>query len=1042
MDREHRVAAEPGKLDSTAPAADDLAAALNAVLGEMRAGKYLDAKILCRQLLETNPENPEILHLMALVCFNAQQFDHAVEWASRALRNDAKPAYLTTLGIALLNLERREDAVRVFDKAVQLKPDDAGLWSNLAHALIEAGHVSDALLCLARAHQLDPQNPKIRNDLGHGFMLLGRHEEALTWFDRALESRPDSVETLNNKAFSLTRLHRFDEAFAVYAHSKAVAPGNAATDFNVALLQMLTGSFAAGWLGREARLRLPSAAPYPDLQQPRWFGDQDIAGKTILLYADEGIGDSIQFIRYVPMVAARGARVVLAVEEALRALLASLPGVAECVAKEATLPAFDLQCPISSLPLVFNATLETIPVASSYLPRPPQDRVRAWEARLGPHARLRVGLVWSGNPRHVNDRDRSVSLRSILPFLDADASFFSLQKDLRPDDKATLAESRIIDWTPQLADFAETAALVSCLDLVISVDTSVAHLAAALGRPTWILLPYTPDYRWLLGRDDSPWYPTARLFRQSESCDYGSVVERVCAELQATAGKWCIKALDQPADAMLWWQKGNALVEAGRNADALVCFEQAIRLDPCHGDAHYKAGHLLHSAGRLDEALVLLTRSAELQSDHVPTWQLRAVVFNALNRFEEAIADDERAIRLDPANADVYCNMGNALKSLGRLDTALSCYDRSLRIRSTIAGAANRANCLTELGRFEDAIAASRAALTIDPNHPALVWNLSLLQMLVGDFDAGWRGREARWKIPEIAAGYPRLATPMWVGQELIAGKTIAVCQGEGLGDAIQFARYIPLLAKRGARVILVVDQPLVPLLSVLPGVSLCLAKKHGLVVPPFDFHIAIDSLPLAFGTRLDNIPAKPYLPPADAARVKAWEARLGPHERLRVGLVWSGNPNLKNDRNRSMSFRMLSRILDVDATFVSVQKNPRAADAEALRERSDVIDLTAHLADFAETAALVSCLDLVIAVDTSVAHLAAALGRPTWILLPYVGEWRWLLGRDDSPWYPSVHLFRQDESRDYASVVERVRAALAELAAACSTAREDHPKD
>ena len=282
----------------------------------------------------------------------------------------------------------------------------------------------------------------------------------------------------------------------------------------------------------------------------------------------------------------------------------------------------------------------------------------------------------------------------------------------------------------------------------------------------------------------------------------------------------------------------------------------------------------------------------------------------------------------------------------------------------------------------------------------------------------------------------------MWVGQELIAGKTIAVCQGEGLGDAIQFARYIPLLAERGARVILVVDQPLVPLLSVLPGVSLCLAKKHGLVVPPFDFHIAIDSLPLAFGTRLDNIPAKPYLPPADAARVKAWEARLGPHERLRVGLVWSGNPNLKNDRNRSMSFRMLSRILDVDATFVSVQKNPRAADAEALRERSDVIDLTAHLTDFAETAALVSCLDLVIAVDTSVAHLAAALGRPTWILLPYVGEWRWLLGRDDSPWYPSVHLFRQDESRDYASVVERVRAALAELAAACSTAREDHPKD
>ncbi len=539
MDREHPVSAEQGKLDSIVPVADDVAAVLNAVLGEMRAGRYLEAQILCRQLLERTPDNPEILHLMALVCFNAKQFDHAVEWVARALRIDAKPAYLTTLGTALLNLARRDDAVRVFDKAVQLKPDDATLWSNLAHALTEAGHVSDAMLCLARAHQLEPQSPKIRNDLGHGFMLLGRHEEALSWFDRALEIRPDSVETLNNKAFALTRLHRFDEALAVYARSKAAGPDNAATDFNIALLQMLTGSFNAGWLGREARFRLPSPAPYPDFREPRWFGDQDVAGKTILLYADEGLGDSIQFVRYVPMVAARGARIVLAVEEVLRSLLAPLPGVAECVAKSAALPAFDLHCPISSLPLVFNTTRETIPAAASYLPQAPHDRVRTWEDRLGPHDTLRVGLVWSCNPQHINDRDRSIRLRQLLPLLDVGATFLSLQKEPRPEDKVTLAGTRIIDWTTELTDFAETAALISCLDLVISVDTSVAHLAAALGCPTWILLPYTPDYRWLLNRDDSPWYPSVHLFRQTESRDYGEVVARVrtaLGELAAACG--------------------------------------------------------------------------------------------------------------------------------------------------------------------------------------------------------------------------------------------------------------------------------------------------------------------------------------------------------------------------------------------------------------------------------------------------------------------------------------------------------------------------
>jgi hypothetical protein len=198
------------------------------------------------------------------------------------------------------------------------------------------------------------------------------------------------------------------------------------------------------------------------------------------------------------------------------------------------LPPFDLHCPLSSLPLAFGTRLDTIPSALSYLPRPPAARIQAWETRLGPHLKLRVGLVWSGNPAHGNDRNRSIPLRMLTGILGIDATFVSLQKDPRPDDQATLRErSDIVDLTADLTDFVETAALVCCLDLVITVDTSVAHLSAALGCPTWILLPYTPDYRWLLDRDDSPWYPTARLFRQSVSRDYGEVLDRVRTELAA-----------------------------------------------------------------------------------------------------------------------------------------------------------------------------------------------------------------------------------------------------------------------------------------------------------------------------------------------------------------------------------------------------------------------------------------------------------------------------------------------------------------------------
>jgi hypothetical protein len=230
-------------------------------------------------------------------------------------------------------------------------------------------------------------------------------------------------------------------------------------------------------------------------------------------------------------VAARGARIILAVERPLVALLAEFPGVSQCVAFSDELPAFDTHCPIGTLPMVFGTRLDSIPAEVSYLPSPDEARIRAWDERLGPHDKLRIGLVWSGNPNHRNDYSRSTSLRVLSRILDVDATFVSLQKDPRAPDKAELDKTDIIDWTGEFKDLADTAALVKCLDLVISVDTSVAHLAAALGRPTWILLPWTPDYRWLLGRDDSPWYPTVRLFRQSETRDYASVIDRVRLEL-------------------------------------------------------------------------------------------------------------------------------------------------------------------------------------------------------------------------------------------------------------------------------------------------------------------------------------------------------------------------------------------------------------------------------------------------------------------------------------------------------------------------------
>ena len=544
---------------------------------------------------------------MGLLSLQAKQFDAAIEWVDRANRADTKTDYLASLGTALEQQGFHEQALRAFNKAVRIRPDDAELWTRVANVLVLLQRPDDAMLHYEHALKLDPrywyaaynyavlllqwgrfeealvrfnlcdelqpnhaatlnkrsealyrlhrfeearsdsrqalalaQDPTsadLCNEIGVTQQKLYRHEQkALEWFDRALDLRPDFVSALINKAYTLGEMHRFDEALMVYRHVKSIDPENAEADWNVALLQLLNGDFQAGWAGREARWKVSSlhgTANYPKFPQPMWVGDENIEGKTILVCADEGLGDTIQFVRYAPMLTALGARVILFPQESLYPLLSGLPGVSQCLPNmDGGLPPFDMHCPVTSLPLAFRTTLETIPAPTSYLPTLAEDRRQVWEDRLGRHDRLRVGLVWSGNPKHGNDHNRSIPLSQLSSILDADATFVSLQKDLRSVDSAILtARTDIVDLTAHLTDFMETAALISCLDLVITVDTSVAHLAGTLGCPTWILLPYKPDFRWLLGRDDSPWYPSLRLFRQTETRDYASVLDRVKAEL-------------------------------------------------------------------------------------------------------------------------------------------------------------------------------------------------------------------------------------------------------------------------------------------------------------------------------------------------------------------------------------------------------------------------------------------------------------------------------------------------------------------------------
>jgi hypothetical protein len=304
------------------------------------------------------------------------------------------------------------------------------------------------------------------------------------------------------------------------------------------MLHLLLGDFPQGWRDYEWRTEADEFVFKKRIfEPPRWQPQDDLTGKTILLYGEQGLGDTLMILRYVPHVVGTGAKIILEVPRALISLCAEINGISQLVANGEALPAFDVQCPLMSLPYIFGTTLDTIPANVPYL-APPDDRIPDWRRRLGDADVMRVGIVWSGNPKHKNDHNRSIPLQSLCSLRSFGIELVSLQKELRPDDHSVLqAYPDIRHFGEEIRDFADTAALISLVDLVISVDTSVAHLAGAMGRPLWLLLPYSPDFRWLRDREDSPWYPTARVFRQPSIGDWDSVIERVKAEIGSNRNK-------------------------------------------------------------------------------------------------------------------------------------------------------------------------------------------------------------------------------------------------------------------------------------------------------------------------------------------------------------------------------------------------------------------------------------------------------------------------------------------------------------------------
>jgi tetratricopeptide (TPR) repeat protein len=511
-------------------------------------GRLQEAEQVYRQIIAANPGHADSFHMLGVIASQCGLPKAAVACIDRAIALQPSAAlYHVNRASALLALGRLDDAVNGCQTALRLKRNCAEAYQVLGHALSDQGRPEEAVAAYREALRHKPDLPDLYNNLGLALRQADQPDAAAEALREAIRRAPADPQALGNLAGVLKELGRPSDSEAGYRRALRLQPDDAVLHVNLGVVLLLAGRFTEGWDEYEWRFRA-GAAKLPPCDQPQWNGER-LAGRTLLVRAEQGLGDTIQFCRHVPLVAADG-RLIFEVQPGLRRLMSGLPGIAQLVTVGETLPRFDLHCPLLSLPrLLGNAGMEV-----PYLTAEP-DRVTAWRDRLGTDG-FRIGIAWQGNPTSAAERGRSVPLHHFMPLAQVlGVRLISLQKQHGLEQlRAAPAELRIEtlgeDFDAGPDAFVDTAALMQSLDLVVTSDTSVAHLAGALGRPVWVALKHVPDWRWLLEGDGMAWYPTMRLFRQTERGDWHGVFTRIAERLAGMLGhsiKGTESALDDAA---------------------------------------------------------------------------------------------------------------------------------------------------------------------------------------------------------------------------------------------------------------------------------------------------------------------------------------------------------------------------------------------------------------------------------------------------------------------------------------------------------------
>lgn len=501
---------------------------------EMSLGRLQDAVTSYRNAIALRGDCFEFHFNLSVVLFRLNQFGEAAQSYRRALQcSPDDTGALYSLGVALQHSGDLKAAADAYRRALEQDPDHASALSNLAAILLEIGETDGAQALLARSIAIEGNSPDTLCNFGKLQLMRGESKTAIEYFSKALAIDPFHARSLSNLGFIFEVLGDVRASKQCYEIALLHHPDSSQARFGLGTMQLAEGNFAEGWQNYEARWdTVQFRNERARFAQPQWRGEE-IRGARVLVHNEQGLGDTMQFVRYVPMLASLGATVYVLVQPAVRRLLQNIEGAQQVFAPGEQLPEFEMQCSLLSLPLAFRTELAGIPARIPYI-KASEQAAQFWSQQLNAN-RFRVGIVWSGNPKHSRERDRSVPVEQLaLLSRIKGTAFYSLQKGPSAAQIDSLgSDLHVINVEEPTNDFADTAAIVSNLDLVITIDTSVAHLAGGMGKRVWILLHSAPDWRWLRGREDSPWYPSARLFRQTVAGNWDDVLKRVEAELRS-----------------------------------------------------------------------------------------------------------------------------------------------------------------------------------------------------------------------------------------------------------------------------------------------------------------------------------------------------------------------------------------------------------------------------------------------------------------------------------------------------------------------------